>query len=410
MRYLSLLLGIFVLWSCSGSPTSTTLASTDYIISMAGVGSFDSVVTAYSSNGQDTTYKTFLPSDLDSSGNLSLSISASKNAKVSVQSIVWKNGKVLATQSSTVSSGGKAQSATTILTPIVAISAPAICYLDLTTCRVVAKAKSRSVTASTEIKQISLDINGDGVFDTSMSGGTLGTDSLLLSLKTLSGMAAGQTQTIILKATEVSGRTFYDTASVKVLASASLFTDIRDGNAYPYRQIGAQVWMTQNLRYVPEGLYDSSWCYANDTANCMRYGRLYDWPTAMEGSTSAGATGICPTGWHVPTASEIGHLASYADSADDLQIDYTSGTSLKADTSWKSGAGMDLFGFDGLASGYYANSQFYSLGTYAMFWTSNISEPPWAIVKILASTSATATTESHSLKDGYSVRCIQDTK
>jgi len=53
-------------------------------------------------------------------------------------------------------------------------------------------------------------------------------------------------------------------------------------------------------------------CYDNDPDNCAKYGRLYDWLTAMAlpGSCSYLSCsdlikpkhqGICPSGWHIPS-------------------------------------------------------------------------------------------------------------
>jgi len=56
------------------------------------------------------------------------------------------------------------------------------------------------------------------------------------------------------------------------IQSDSTFTDSRDGQVYPYKTIGTQVWMTKNLNYAAAG----SWCF-----NCGTYGRLYDWNTAI---------------------------------------------------------------------------------------------------------------------------------
>jgi uncharacterized protein (TIGR02145 family) len=96
--------------------------------------------------------------------------------------------------------------------------------------------------------------------------------------------------------------------------------------------IGTQTWMAENLNYAVEG----SKCYDNDPANCDKYGRLYDWATAMafppscnENSCSSQIQqphqGICPSGWHIPSKGDLDVLMEAVD---------TSGTKLKATSGW----------------------------------------------------------------------------
>jgi len=107
------------------------------------------------------------------------------------------------------------------------------------------------------------------------------------------------------------------------------FCDKRDDHEYVYVTIGegatAQTWMAQNLNYVVEDTIIEgntvirSRCYNDDEANCIIYGRLYNWATAMNlpqtcnnSSNNAACTsqiqspnhqGICPEGWHLPMGS-----------------------------------------------------------------------------------------------------------
>lgn len=53
------------------------------------------------------------------------------------------------------------------------------------------------------------------------------------------------------------------------------------------------------------------YCYDNKSANCNKFGGLYQWNEAMQYVTTEGTRGICPEGWHIPTLSEMKELESY---------------------------------------------------------------------------------------------------
>jgi len=97
------------------------------------------------------------------------------------------------------------------------------------------------------------------------------------------------------------------------------FCDKRDGQTYTYGVFGGVTWMTRNLNYKHSD-DEGSYCYNNIESNCATYGRLYNWSaarlvaqtyqTTLLGGTDAGVQGVCPDGWHLPSASEWSKLAS----------------------------------------------------------------------------------------------------
>ncbi len=104
--------------------------------------------------------------------------------------------------------------------------------------------------------------------------------------------------------------------------------DNRDYQQYKTTQIGDQCWMAENLRYLPgvspsaEGseVYPYYYVYnyqgtdvagAKEEDNYNNYGVLYNWPAAMQGTTTPGVQGACPDNWHVPISDDWTQLTDY---------------------------------------------------------------------------------------------------
>jgi uncharacterized protein (TIGR02145 family) len=137
------------------------------------------------------------------------------------------------------------------------------------------------------------------------------------------------------------------------------FIDGRDGKKYEFVTIGTQTWMAENLNYYTT---TGSRCYDDNDANCEKYGRLYNWNTAM---------GVCPSGWHLPNQAEWNDLASFIQSdkscANDCDTKY-----LKAESGWNSnGNGIDTYGFAALPGGRCYASNFNYAEDYGYWWSAS---------------------------------------
>ena len=139
-------------------------------------------------------------------------------------------------------------------------------------------------------------------------------------------------------------------SSKKVAAgdSGETLTDPRDGKMYRTVKIGKLTWMAENLNFQT----GNSWCYKNKNGNCQKYGRLYDWNTAMQ---------ACPAGWRLPTREDWNDLVQAAGGG-------VAGTKLKSKSpDWN---GTDDFGFSALPGGYcYTDGSFSYVGTFGGWWS-----------------------------------------
>lgn len=94
-----------------------------------------------------------------------------------------------------------------------------------------------------------------------------------------------------------------------------------NGKIYNTVKIGTQCWLKENLDIGDMILVNQNpsnnnsiekYCYKNDPNNCTLYGGLYQWNEAMQYGTTTNGKGICPNGWHIPSASEFQSLINSA--------------------------------------------------------------------------------------------------
>jgi uncharacterized protein (TIGR02145 family) len=199
---------------------------------------------------------------------------------------------------------------------------------------------------------------------------------------------------------------------------------------YGTAEVGEQIWLARNLNYNVPG----SKCYGEDgaianapplsnaeiQANCDKYGRLYNWATAMDlpSSCNFGSCasqiqskhrGICPEGWHIPSHDEWNALFSYASNES---------SKLKATSGWIDHDGLDRsgtddYGFSALPGGLYEGMSSYydAAGHYGQWWVSTeYDDSNFILVRYMAYYGDMAdqlSTLFHK-SNMHSVRCLKD--
>jgi uncharacterized protein (TIGR02145 family) len=178
------------------------------------------------------------------------------------------------------------------------------------------------------------------------------------------------------------------------------FCDSRDGKKYVYVTIDTQTWMAENLNY---NATDSK-CYDNNETNCTKYGRLYNWETAMT---------VCPSGWHLPSAADWNVLMKFVNpSCSDNSTCAGAGTKLKATSGWSTSsgykAGTDNYGFSALPGGRYG-IDFEYIGNEGYWWSASELDKDCASSWLMAYNLESVEYYGCFYKYySFSVRCLQD--
>ena len=210
-------------------------------------------------------------------------------------------------------------------------------------------------------------------------------------------------------------------------------TDSRDNKTYNTVKIGDQVWMAENLAYLPavnpassgsrtgkhyyvSGYNGTDVNAANATDNYKTYGVLYNWPAALT---------ACPSGWHLPSDSEWTQLENYL-SDNGYNYDGTIGggskkfaKSMAATTLWNTSSATGAIGnnlsannssgFSGLPGGGRSGSgNFDHVGDFGYWWSAAKGSISYAWNRYLYYGSSTMYRYGGSKEYGFSVRCVRD--
>jgi len=214
-----------------------------------------------------------------------------------------------------------------------------------------------------------------------------------------------------------------------------------NGRSYKTIQIGGQIWMAENLAYLPAvsppgtgsdtekhyyvwGYNGTNVTDAKKEANYTTYGVLYNWPAVMNGANSSnsvpsGVQGICPQGWHLPSDAEwkvlekyLGMNESDADNTLSRSSGSVGGKLKEAGTShWitpNTGANNSS-GFTALpGGGRFDVGGFDHLGNYTYFWSSTEDGSSKAWYRRLNYFHDGVYRDYYFRRSGFSVRCLKN--
>jgi len=251
--------------------------------------------------------------------------------------------------------------------------------------------------------------------------------------------------------TDAATKAYVDALIARTEVLATGFTDSRDGNHYDAVKIGDQIWLAENLAYLPEvhsnaefetqgnnsqpgyGVYGydgSDIATAKSQANYSTYGVLYNWWAAMDGAGSSssnpsGVQGVCPTGWHLPSDAEWTELENYLIANGYNYDGTTSGNkiakSMATSTGWTSSTNIgavgntdypdkrNASGFSALPGGYRGDhGNFGNAGNNLTWYSATENSTDYVMIRSIYCIYSYVDRYKSKVAYGYSVRCLRD--
>lgn len=207
--------------------------------------------------------------------------------------------------------------------------------------------------------------------------------------------------------------------------------DSRDGNSYATIPIGDQVWLAENMAYLPSvynisdgsednGNEDNPFYYVLDydgtnvssakkESSYKTYGVYYNWNAALS---------ACPDGWHLPTDDDWKELEIFL-GMDQDQVVLTGlrgtdeGRRLKSTSGWdNNGNGTNEIGFTALPGGYrfiISDGLFANSGVAGDWWSATeFTDKRFGLSRKIQFSDDGVLRLAMSKDFGLSVRCIKD--
>ena len=143
-------------------------------------------------------------------------------------------------------------------------------------------------------------------------------------------------------------------------AENNSLTDLRDNRVYKTVTIGDQIWMAENLNYMPEDTAGTIYGGATvcgggeldsqeDSGECSIFGRLYLGSIVFQNTTSSNHQGVCPDGWIVPLKKDFETMISFLGENPSSKLK-------KDDGMWSNSEHSNLSGFSAVKAGAFSSS------------------------------------------------------
>lgn len=234
--------------------------------------------------------------------------------------------------------------------------------------------------------------------------------------KVWTDLTPGQTYFVRAFASNGQGTSYSNIIQISMKMAPSNVTDI-DNNTYNTSLIGDRVWMQQNLRVtrynngdaigttpnpntdITGSLTPFVWAPEADENKAGEYGRLYNWYATNDSRK------ICPSGYHMPTDSDIQDLFTVVGTSNNIVKLKETGN-----THWLTSNGTNSSGFTARAAGFRDNAgNFTSFKENAAFWTATQSDANNAGWLNMFDTNASISYPDNVPSTwGLSVRCVKD--
>jgi uncharacterized protein (TIGR02145 family) len=215
-------------------------------------------------------------------------------------------------------------------------------------------------------------------------------------------------------------------ARIKIIAThftcGDQITDI-DGNIYNTVLIGSQCWLKENLKTtqyrngtpIENPTSNTDWqnnttgayaWYNNDIGWKDSYGALYNWHAVNN------ASGLCPTGWHVPSDADFtaltNHLGGASLAGGKMKSTRTVPESHPRWESPNTGATNES-NWSGLPGGiHHANGTFSNVGKIGHWWGATEYSTTNARFRRLGYNDGYVVSGNSTKTNGFSVRCLRD--